>query len=269
MKWLWTMLGLIVAAGAAALVWPTSQATDPPPSSPAAVVPPRPAVAPGPPQRPTPAPAASVPSPQPPSATTAVSAPEVPSRPAKASPEQVLAEPPAGGLRIGLDRSIPNATVAPGALMKGADGVITADGRYRIEGEGTREKPYRVTWDLLASANKTYVPRLKENRLPQRVAMLDGAWVRIDGYVAFPLMLQESREILAMLNQWDGCCIGVPPTPYDAIEVKLLEPVKPNRRHAFQYGSVTGRFKVDPLLVENWLVGLYQLEEAELVQNGL
>jgi hypothetical protein len=269
MKWLWTMLSLIVAAGAAALVWPTPPAIDPPPSPPTAVIPSNPVVVSAPPQPPAPPPTASASPPQPVSANTAMPPPSTASSPTKAPGEPVLAEPPAGGLRIGLDRSIPNATVAPGALMKGADGVITADGRYRIEGEGTREKPYRVTWDLLASANKTYVPRLKENRLPQRVAMLDGAWVRIDGYVAFPLMLQESREILAMLNQWDGCCIGVPPTPYDAIEVKLLEPVKPNRRHAFQYGSVTGRFKVDPLLVENWLVGLYQLEEAELVQNGL
>jgi hypothetical protein len=263
------MLGLIVAAGAAAIVWPASHATAPAPATPAAAVPNANIVTPVPPQRPAAPPASTTTTLPASAATTAASPSSAPSRPAKAPPEPVLTEPPPGGLRIGLDRAIPNATIAPGALMQGPDGVITADGRYRIEGDGTREKPYRITWDLLASANKTYVPRLKEDRLPQRVAMLDGAWVRIDGYVAFPLMLQESREILAMLNQWDGCCIGVPPTPYDAIEVKLLEPVKPNRRHAFQYGSVTGRFKVDPLLVENWLVGLYQLDEAELVQNGL
>jgi len=32
---------------------------------------------------------------------------------------------------------------------------------------------------------------------------------------------------------------------------------------------VTGRLKVDPLLVENWLVGLYQLEEATLTQSDM
>ena len=31
----------------------------------------------------------------------------------------------------------------------------------------------------------------------------------------------EVNEALVMLNQWDGCCIGVPPTPYDAVEVRL------------------------------------------------
>ena len=126
------------------------------------------------------------------------------------------------------------------------------------------EDPYRVTWECLTSASQTYIPRLQQNIIPQRVAMLDGKWIRIEGYMAFPLMLQESSEILAMLNQWDGCCIGVPPTPYDAIEVKLAVPVKPGRRHTYNFGTVTGKFKVDPYLVENWLVGLYQLESASL-----
>jgi hypothetical protein len=209
---------------------------------------------------------ASTPTPTPAtSATTTVAA-----KPAKASPrEPVLKEVPPGGLTLGLDRKIPHATVTPGAIMKQPDGSLMADGKYRIEGDGSREKPYRIGWDCLASANKTYIPRLKEDLMPQRVALLDGAWVRIDGYFALPLMLQESSEILVMLNQWDGCCIGVPPTPYDAIEVKLVEPVKPNRRHAFNFGTVLGRLRVDPMLVENWLVGLYRLEEATLTQSGL
>jgi hypothetical protein len=204
-------------------------------------------------------------------ATPATSAPTtVAAKPAKASPrEPVLKEVPPGGLTLGLDRKIPHATVTPGSIMKQPDGSLLADGKYKIEGDGSREKPYRIGWDCLASANKTYIPRLKEDLMPQRVALLDGAWVRIDGYFALPLMLQESSEILVMLNQWDGCCIGVPPTPYDAIEVKLVEPVKPNRRHAFNFGTVLGRLRVDPMLVENWLVGLYRLEEATLTQSGL
>jgi hypothetical protein len=78
-------------------------------------------------------------------------------------------------------------------------------------------------------------------------------------------MVSETKELLVMLNQWDGCCIGVPPTPYDAIEVKLTEPAKRGGKHAtFNYGTVEGRLKVEPYLVENWLVGLYLLEDAQL-----
>jgi len=167
-------------------------------------------------------------------------------------------------LKDGLDRKLGTAIIVPGNILKQADGSILADNKYLITGAGTMEDPYRVTWECLTSASQTYIPRLQQNNIPQRVAMLDGKWIRIEGYMAFPLMLQESSEILAMLNQWDGCCIGVPPTPYDAIEVKLAVPVKPGRRHTYNFGTVTGKFKVDPYLVENWLVGLYQLESASL-----
>ena len=268
MRAIWTILALVVAAGIAAIVWPEGEHGA---VRPAAIKASAPAIAPAPAPT-TAAPKAAAPTP------AVTPKPEAPGKPKVRVNEngQViremppkLAAPPAGGLTLGLDRRIPNASITPGALMRQPDGSILADGKFRIEGEGTREKPYRVSWECLASAGQTYQPRQKENAIPQRVAMLDGAWIRIDGYFAIPLMLQESSEILVMLNQWDGCCIGVPPTPYDALEAKLVEPVKANRRHAFNFGTVTGRLKVDPLLVENWLVGLYQLEEATLTQEGM
>ena len=67
-----------------------------------------------------------------------------------------------------------------------------------------------------------------------------------------------------MLNQWDGCCIGVPPSPYDAIEVKLEKERKGWRRHSINFGAIDGVFKVEPYLIENWLVGLYLFEAASI-----
>jgi len=250
-----------VWGGPAAIFWPQSE-TIAAPQSASAPTPPKPVAA-------TPVTPAPTTKPGPAKPAAPATAAAAPTAPKSAAREPVRTEVPAGGLTLGLDKTIPHAKVTPGSILKQSDGSILADGKYRIEGEGTRENPFRVSWDCLASANKTYIPRLKEDLMPQRVAMLDGAWVRIDGYFALPLMLQESSEILVMLNQWDGCCIGVPPTPYDAMEVKLLEPVKPDRRHAFNFGTVTGRLRVDPMLVENWLVGLYRLEEASLSQSGL
>ena len=269
MKLVWIIIGCIMIVGAAALLLPTAERAStitPRFTSEVAAVVSKPAVA-----AVTPALSATVGISTAKSVSTpkSVSAADVKSPTQKTAATAPLTAPPPGGLTLGLDRTIANAVIAPGAIMRQPDGSILADGKYRIEGDGTHENPYRVGWDCLASAGKTYIPRLKENLLPQRVAMLDGAWIRVEGYVAFPLMLQESSEILAMLNQWDGCCIGVPPTPYDALEVKLLEPVKPGKRHTFNFGTVTGRFKVDPLLVENWLVGLYQLDEATLTQSGM
>ena len=186
-------------------------------------------------------------------------------RPAEAVAEdriEVSADAPR--LELGLDKEILDAKVVPGELVRLADDRMVADGEFTIRGEGTRESPYRVSWELLASASDGYRPSLGERNIPQRIAALDGAWVRIDGYVAFPLGGAESTEILAMLNQWDGCCIGIPPTPYDAIEVALVAPVPRSQRHAITFGSLTGRLQVSPYLVENWLVGLYLMDDAEL-----
>jgi LysM repeat protein len=178
--------------------------------------------------------------------------------------EAIEVSPEAPRLDLGLDREILDATVVPGELVRLADDRFVADGEFTIRGEGTREAPYRVSWELLASAADTYRPSLGERGIPQRIAALDGAWIRIDGYVAFPLGGEAATEILVMLNQWDGCCIGVPPTPYDAIEVALTNAVPRSQRHAISFGTLVGRLQVSPYLVENWLVGLYLMDDAEI-----
>ena len=178
--------------------------------------------------------------------------------------ESIEISPEAPRLDLGLDREILDATVAPGELVRLADDRFVADGEFTIRGLGTRESPYRVSWELLASAADTYRPSLGELSIPQRIAALDGAWIRIDGYVAFPLGGEAATEILVILNQWDGCCIGIPPTPYDAIEVALAKPVPRSQRHAISFGTLVGRLQVSPYLVESWLVGLYLMDDAEI-----
>ena len=79
-----------------------------------------------------------------------------------------------------------------------------------------------------------------------------------------PVVAPTASECLLMLNQWDGCCIGVPPTPYDAVEVRLATEMKGWKRHTINFGTIEGTFKVEPYLVENWLVGLYLFENATL-----
>lgn len=143
------------------------------------------------------------------------------------------------------------------------DGSMIVDKRFVVKGSGTVQDPYRVTWDMLVSAAEVYQPREGRTELPERITMLAGKHVQITGNIAFPLMAQEANELLAMLNQWDGCCIGVPPTPYDAIEVRLRDPAEGSDRFT-TFGTVTGRLDVKPHLVGNWLVGLYVMDDATL-----
>ena len=172
------------------------------------------------------------------------------------------------GLDIGMDRTIASATVIKGNIRRVGANELEVDDEFTLMGAGTEENPYRPTWEYLYSAGDVYAPRLGDNDIPQRIALLDGAWVSISGYTVFPLVTGKTTELLIMLNQWDGCCIGVPPTPFDAIEVGLTEAVMRGPKHSISFGTITGRLKVDPYLIEDWLVGLYLLEEGKL-QPGI
>lgn len=152
--------------------------------------------------------------------------------------------------------------IIPAKIVVQDDGSMLVDDRFVVRGKGTAAEPYQITWDLLISASETYDPRRGRLRLPERVAMLNGEHVQITGNIAFPIVAETSSEMLIMLNQWDGCCIGVPPTPYDAVEVRLGSPATPQQMGTV-WGSVTGQFKVEPYLVGDWLLGLYLMSDAK------
>jgi hypothetical protein len=152
-------------------------------------------------------------------------------------------------------------------IEKQPDGSLLVDGKYTVTGSGTEADPYKVTWDQLVSVQSEYAPKDGRTRIPGRATMLDGKWVQITGNIAFPLMAESDDECLSMLNRWDGCCIGIPPTPYDAIEVRLKNPAEGKDRLA-TYGVIKGRMKVEPALVGGWLTGLYLMERATMTPQG-
>ncbi len=147
------------------------------------------------------------------------------------------------------------------------DGTKRINERFILTGEGTKEKPYDVTWDYLTSAREAYRPREGKKDIAAHLQMLDGKYVRLGGYLQFPLASPEPKELLVMLNQWDGCCIGIPPTPYDAIEVSLSTPATGGEKFAAE-GALVGKLKIDPYLVGDWLIGLYLLSDASLDVSG-
>lgn len=153
----------------------------------------------------------------------------------------------------------------PTKVQKEDDGWTRVDDRFLVKGAGTAEDPMLVPWELLVSASETYRPRTGLKEMPRRVADLKGKHVKITGYVLFPLMGTGATELLLMRNQWDGCCIGVPPTPYDAVEVKLKEAA--DRKDAYiSYVSVEGVLDVDPYVNRDFLLGLFTMDRAQLVQ---
>jgi len=155
------------------------------------------------------------------------------------------------------------ATATPATITRGSNNQIEVDGRYTILGSGTELDPYRVTWELLKSAYETMDLNGSRVTPPKRLEMLNGTYVQISGYLAPPLWGQETKELLVLLNRWDGCCIGLPPTPFDCIEAQLSAPMKLGAAHTISYGTIRGKFIVEPFKAGTFLIGLYRLEEAQ------
>ena len=157
-----------------------------------------------------------------------------------------------------------------GARIERLDGrSIRLDDRFVLRGNGTERDPYTISWELLASASETI--DAAEGRLdpPPHIALLDGAWIRIDGYYSSPLIAEEVENVLLTLNRWDGCCIGLPPSPFDCMETSLSRPINMRSKHLVRFGTVTGRMTVQPFAIGNWLMGLYRLDEAKLDMGSM
>jgi len=133
-----------------------------------------------------------------------------------------------------------------------------------IAGEGTRERPYRIDWERLASASRVYRPREGLLEMPAFIQKLDGAFVELAGYTLFSWSGLQIDEILLTRYMWDGCCIGVPPTPFTAVETRLKEPIERKDVWAMRSGIFVGRFQVDPYVQGDWLIALYVMEDAEM-----
>lgn len=192
-----------------------------------------------------------------PAATTAATPATPAAEPAPAhapSGTEVAAQP--GGESAG---KIGAYDVLAGKVERRADGTTMLDDRFTVKGEGTPEKPYEITWELLTSVDQDFDPHSGKKKIPQRIAFLHDKYVKLGGFIAFPMNMQQPRELLLMLNQWDGCCIGVPPTPYDAIEASLNKTVVGDDRFA-TVGGVVGKMGIKPYVVGDWLVGLYTME---------
>ncbi|RMH28783.1 MAG: hypothetical protein D6692_04870, partial [Planctomycetota bacterium] len=141
------------------------------------------------------------------------------------------------------------------------DGTITVEGVGVIPGAGTASRPYVLDWQVLRSVAREYNPKQGQDRVPEWVMQLNGKHVRVEGNTLLPVVAASTDELLVMQNPWDGCCVGIPPTPYDAIEVKLAKMTYMGNSPT-GFGQVEGTFKVDPYIVQGWLLGLYVIEAA-------
>ena len=73
---------------------------------------------------------------------------------------------------------------------------------------------------------------------------------------------EHAVALLLTLNRWDGCCIGLPPTPFDAIDVTMRTPQPLEGAHLIRFGTFRGRLSVSVFEIGGFLLGLYRLEDT-------
>lgn len=255
MRTVWLIAALVVGAAIALLAWPQARTAA---------------------SRQDPPAATSIPGSDPAATTAAPAAPAPASGPAPApTPSSALDDLLGGSLvtastpAAGGPPAMPSVTAgAPARIERIDERTIRVDGEFTIRGSGTERDPYLVTWELLASASRELDAAAGRFTLPGRIADLRGAWVRISGYWAPPLQVFEARELMVMLNKWDGCCVGLPPTPFDSIEATLSRSVQVQGKHLFRFGTITGRLEVEPFVAGTFLLGLYRLQDAVLESSS-
>lgn len=176
------------------------------------------------------------------------------------APAEIAPETPATSL-TDANAPAPAASVVGPAFEVRADGSLSVEGVGVVPGDGSTQRPFVLDWEVLRSVQRAYNPRQGQSEVPGWLKAIDGKQVRIEGNTLLPVVSQTTTELLVMQNPWDGCCLGVPPTPYDAIEVKLATAQRMGNSPT-GFGQVEGVFKVDPYIVSGWLLGLYLVEDA-------
>ena len=84
----------------------------------------------------------------------------------------------------------------PALVKRIDDRSIRLDDRYVLRGNGTERDPFTISWELLSSARSTIDAAGGELDPPAHVSLLDGAWIRIDGYYSSPLLEEEVSDVL-------------------------------------------------------------------------
>ena len=163
--------------------------------------------------------------------------------------------------------SAPDAASALEAtLTEVLDAELTADGTtVDLDGAGTAEDPYRASWTMLEEMRRTYRPQDGVREVPPVVAALDGTVVELAGFHLMPWTRGDVTQILLLKYIWDGCCIGVPPSPFTAIDVEFAEPTPRAALPGHAITTIRGTLRLEPYEFDGWLLELYFLDDAVVV----
>ncbi len=152
-------------------------------------------------------------------------------------------------------------------VSRGTDGSTVLDQVYVVRGQGTAADPCLIGWDLLLSGAERFAPGAGKWEVPERVRLLDGKQLQIKGFLTSPVRATKSDHLLLTWSALDACCLGGPPSPCQAVEVKLQTPLT-LERHVLIGVTVEGAFKLETRLQGGLGLSLYRLDNARVVGVG-
>jgi hypothetical protein len=145
---------------------------------------------------------------------------------------------------------------------------IRLDDRFDVFGRGTSDEPFRIAWPILEATMDSIDGRAGKLDVPAWIEPLNGAWIELSGYFAPVAQAEETDELLFTMNRWDGCCIGLPPTVFDSIALRLDRTISLTGQHLIRFGTVRGQLHIEPFAVGGMMLGLYRLEHGTITSNA-
>jgi hypothetical protein len=140
--------------------------------------------------------------------------------------------------------------------------LLIKEREFRPEGAGTLRVNYDDL-DLLKILNMEPVPPNATDYFPAWLSGLDGQRIRIRGFM-IPTFESTGLERFVLARDAGLCCFGANPKVYDLISVELKAGKTCNYIHLRPF-DVVGTFKIDLVAEGEKPLGLYWLEDAEIV----
>lgn len=153
-----------------------------------------------------------------------------------------------------------NAVASDGAPRKVE--LLVKEREFRPEGAGTLRVNYDDL-DLLKVLNMEPVPADATEYFPAWLSELNGQRIRIRGFM-IPTFESTGLERFVLARDAGLCCFGANPKVYDLISVELKAGKTCNYIHLRPF-DVVGTFKIDLVAEGEKPLGLYWLEDAEVV----
>ena len=243
------VLILLLATAAGIVFWQRPASAPPPPSVPEITV--------KKPVEPEPPTTTLAPVPTPPPPVPAVVGPPI-SHTEKVQPKVPVLAPREGGT---VERE------ENPRLVRMDDGSLVIDKYWTIlGGDGSEEHPLRLTWELLLSGQGSL--DAPDGEIPERLKWLNGKYVEVKGYT-----LKSAAENLPvnefLLNDqlMDNCPICTARTVFATISVKVKS-AETLERGVINVFTIRGRFKAEPTRAAGFLLGVYALQDGEIISRA-